>query len=76
MGIFDKAKDAAMANKDKLAEGLDKANEMAQDKLGDKLGDHADKLDMVTDKAKEALEGTEGEGEAAEEEAPAEEEAE
>ena len=61
MGIFDKAKDLVAGNSEKVSEGLDKASGMAKDKFGDKLGDHADKLDMVTDKAKGAL-GADAEG--------------
>ncbi|MEE9415354.1 MAG: antitoxin [Acidimicrobiales bacterium] len=53
MGFLDKIK----GNSDKITDGLDKAGDMAKDKLGDKLGGHADKVDMAVDKAKDAVDG-------------------
>ncbi len=45
MGLFDKAKKLADDNKDKIAEGVDKATDVADDKTGGKYTEHLDKVD-------------------------------
>lgn len=45
MGLFDKAKKLADDNKDKVAEGVDKATDVADDKTGGKHTEHLDKVD-------------------------------
>ena len=61
MSFFDKAKDALTGAVDKhgeqVAEGIDKAAEMIDDKTG---GKHADKLATGAEKAKEALDRLDG----------------
>jgi len=51
MGLFDKAKDLAKKNKNKIADGVDKATDVVDDKTG---GKHTDKLDKVDDAADQA----------------------
>lgn len=57
MGMFDKlkkkAEQAVDEHGDKIAQGLDKAGDMADKKTG---GKYSDKIDTGVDKAKEALE--------------------
>ncbi len=53
MGLLDKIKGMLGGNADKAKDGIDKAADVAEDKLGDKVG--SDKIDMAADKAKEAL---------------------
>lgn len=48
MGMLDKIKDLANKNKDKVADGVDKATDVVDDKTG---GKHTDKLDQVDDAA-------------------------
>lgn len=61
MGFLDDAKsklsDAVDSHGDKIADGLDKAAELVDDKTGGKLGD---KLELGVDKAKDALDGLDG----------------
>ena len=45
MGLFDKAKKLAEDNKDKVAEGVDKATDVVDDKTGGKHTEHLDKVD-------------------------------
>jgi hypothetical protein len=45
MGMFDKIKDAAGEHGDKIAEGVDKATDVIDDKTGGKFSDHLDKAD-------------------------------
>ncbi len=53
MGIFDKIKNLAGGNADKVKDGLEKAGDMIDEKTG---GQHTDKIDMATDKIGEMLE--------------------
>jgi hypothetical protein len=53
MGLFDKAKNLAGKNKDKIEDGIDKAAEVAEGKLGDKVG--ADKIEDAAEKAKDGV---------------------
>jgi len=48
MGILDKIKEMMNKNKDKVADGVDKATDVIDDKTG---GKHTDKLDKVDDAA-------------------------
>ena len=50
MGMFDKAKDMANKNKDKIADGVDKGTDMIDDKTGGKHTDHLQKADDAADK--------------------------
>ena len=50
MGLFDKAKKMADGNKDKIADGVDKATDVADDKTGGKHSEHLDKVDDAADK--------------------------
>jgi hypothetical protein len=52
MGIFDEIKDAVVEHKDQVEQGLEKAEELAHDKLPDKFDD---KISMAADKAEEAV---------------------
>ena len=56
MGVMDnfkdKARDAAETHRDKIDKGLDKAAELANKKTG---GQHADKIDQVVERGKDAL---------------------
>ena len=45
MGLFDKAKKLAEDNKDKIADGVDKATDVVDDKTGGKYTDQLDKVD-------------------------------
>ena len=58
MGILDKAKGLIGGNKDKVTEGIDKAAEVATDKVGE---EHADKVESAAEKAKDVVEGLDGE---------------
>ena len=61
MGFLDKAKAAAKTavdkHGDKIAQGIDKAAEVVDDKTG---GKHHDKLEQGTAKAKDALDKLDG----------------
>ena len=61
MGFLDKAKDAAEkavdSQGDKIAAGLDKAADLADQKTG---GKYSDQIDQGVEKAKDALEGLDG----------------
>lgn len=61
MGILDKIKGLIGGNADKIEDGIDKAADVAKDKVGD---DHADKVDMAADKAKDVVDGLDGEADA------------
>jgi len=52
--MMDKAKDLLSGNKDKVAEGIDKAADAVKEKLPDQC-DSA--VDAAADKAKDAVEG-------------------
>jgi len=43
MGFMDKAKDLASKNAEKVNEGIEKAEQMANEKTGGKFADHLDK---------------------------------
>ena len=45
MGLMDKAKGLLNQNKDKVAEGVDKATDVVDDKTGGKYTDQLDKVD-------------------------------
>lgn len=62
MGIFDKIKDLAGGNADKVKDGLDKAGDMIDEKTG---GAHTDKIDMATDKIGDMIDDADGEAPAA-----------
>jgi len=57
MGILDKIKGLVGGNADKVEDGIDKAADVAKDKVGE---GNADKVDMAADKAKEAVDGLDG----------------
>ena len=57
MGILDKVKGLIGGNADKVEDGIDKAADLAKDKLGD---DHDDKIDSAADKAKDLLDKVDG----------------
>ena len=57
--IKNKAKDALKEHGDKIEQGLDKAGDFAKDKFG---GQHSEKIDQATGKAKEFLDRNRGEG--------------
>lgn len=50
MGLFDKAKNLANKNKDKIADGVDKATDAIDAKTGGKHTDHLQKADDAADK--------------------------
>lgn len=50
MGIFDKVKNLANKNKDKIADGVDKATDAVDKKTGGKHTDHLQKVDDAADK--------------------------
>ena len=50
MGLFDKAKKLAEGNKDKIADGVDKATDIADDKTGGKFTEQLDKVDEAAEK--------------------------
>ena len=52
MGIFDKLKGMLRKNDAKVEQGIDKAADAADDKLGNKVG--PDKIDMAAEHAKDA----------------------
>ena len=60
MGILDKIKGLVGGNADKAEEVIDKAAEVAKDKVPDA---HDDKVDMAADKAKDLIGGDSGEEE-------------
>ncbi len=47
MGIFDKAKDLISENEEKIVDGIEKAADLAKDKLPDQ---HDGKVDQAADK--------------------------
>lgn len=56
LGIFDrfkKVKDMAGTHGDKIADGVDKATDMVDDKTGGKFGDQLEKVDDMADKLRE-----------------------
>ena len=61
MGFLDNAKDkltkAVDQHGDKIAQGIDKAAQLANEKTG---GKHADKIDKATGKARDALDQLDG----------------
>ncbi len=61
MSFLDKAKakltNAVDQHGDKIADGIDKAAKLANDKTG---GKHADKIDKATGKARDALDSLDG----------------
>ncbi|WP_299926243.1 antitoxin [uncultured Nocardioides sp.] len=61
MGFLDKAKakltDAVDQHGDKIAQGIDKAGDMVNEKTG---GKHADKVDQARGKARDALDSLDG----------------
>ena len=61
MGFLDKlrgkASDAVDEHGDKIADGIDKAADVADEKTG---GKHTDKIDAGADKAKDALDKLDG----------------
>ncbi|MEM8706184.1 MAG: Rv0909 family putative TA system antitoxin [Actinomycetota bacterium] len=62
MGLFDKVKGIFGSNAEKIEDavedGIDKAAELAKDKLP---GDHDDKIDMAADKAADMADKIDGE---------------
>lgn len=57
MGILDKLKGMVGGNAAKVEDGIDKAADLAKDKVGDA---HADKVDTAADKAKEVVDKLDG----------------
>ncbi len=61
MSFLDKAKakltDAVDQHGDKIADGIDKAGKLANEKTG---GKHADKINQATGKARDALDNLDG----------------
>jgi hypothetical protein len=61
MSFLDKAKatltDAVDRHGDKIAQGIDKAGSLVNEKTG---GKHADKIDQATGKARDALDSLDG----------------
>ena len=61
MSFLDKAKaaltDAVDQHGDKIAQGIDKAGSVVNEKTG---GKHADKIDQATGKARDALDNLDG----------------
>ena len=61
MSFLDKAKarltDAVDQHGDKIAQGIDKAGSMVNERTG---GKHADKIDQATGKARDALDSLDG----------------
>ena len=53
MGLFDKAKGLVGKNSKQVKDGIDKAADMADEHLGDKVGE--DKIDMAAEHAKDAV---------------------
>ncbi len=58
MGILDKIKGLIGGNAEKIEDGIDKAAEVAKDKVGE---EHADKVETAADKAKEVVDKLDGE---------------
>ncbi len=54
MGMFDKAKDLADKNRDKIGDGVDKATDVVDDHTGKQHSEHLDKVD---DAARKYAEG-------------------
>jgi hypothetical protein len=50
MGFLDKIKDMANKNKDKVADGVDKATDVVDDKTGGKHSEHLDQVDDAAEK--------------------------
>lgn len=50
MGLFSKAKKAVKDHGDKVADGVDKATDVVDDKTGGKFSDKLDKVDDLADK--------------------------
>ena len=53
MGLFDKAKGLVGKNSGQVKGGIDKAADLADDQIGDKVGE--DKIDMAAEHAKDAV---------------------
>ena len=53
MDRFKKAKDVAETHGDKVADGVDKATDMADEKTGGQHAEHLDKVDDMADKLRE-----------------------
>jgi archaellum component FlaC len=53
MGIFDKVKGLFKKHEQQIDQGIDKAEQVAHDKIGDKVGH--DKIDTAADKAHDAV---------------------
>jgi hypothetical protein len=60
MGILDKIKGLVGGNAAKVEDGIDKAAEVAKDKVPDA---HDEKVDMAADEAKDLVDGLDGEEE-------------
>lgn len=58
MGIFDKAKDLLSQHSDTVASGIDKAAKVVNERTG---GQHAERIDTVSDQIKDRLEPVGGE---------------
>ncbi len=61
MGIFDrfkKVKDIAESQGDKIADGVDKATDMIDDKTDGKFSDQLEKVDDMADKLRDDEEGS------------------
>lgn len=54
MGFLDKAKGLVSKNRDKVADGVDKATDVVDDKTG---GQHTEHLDKVDEAARKYAEG-------------------
>jgi len=52
MGFLDKIKSLIGGNKDKMKQGIDKASDTVESKVG---AQHADKVENVAEKAKDAV---------------------
>ncbi|MDG2028657.1 MAG: antitoxin [Acidimicrobiales bacterium] len=57
MGILDKLKGLIGGNTDKVEDTIDKAADVAKDKIPD---EHDDKVDMAADKAEDVVDGLDG----------------
>ncbi|MFC3850662.1 antitoxin [Corynebacterium hansenii] len=58
MGIFDKAKQFAADNPDKVSQGIDKAGDAIDERTG---GKHSEQIDKAQDAARKHLADGEGE---------------
>ena len=56
-GLTDKAKDLAAEHGDQVTEGVDKATDVVDEKTGGKGTDALQKVDDMTEKAVDALDG-------------------